>query len=42
MYETLKWVKFKTIMTALFQVKGISAFKFNSFNNNHIRDLEHS
>lgn len=40
MYETLKWTKFKTVMTALFQVNGISALKFNSFKNNHIRELE--
>jgi hypothetical protein len=42
MNATLKWTKFEAIMTAVNAVKGISALIFNSFENNHISDLENS
>jgi hypothetical protein len=40
MNATLRWVKFEAIMIALFQVKGISASKINSFKENHMSNLE--
>ena len=42
MNNTLRWVTFESTMTALFQVTGISASKFNRFFTNHISILENS
>jgi hypothetical protein len=40
MNKTLRWVKFESIMTALFQVKARSASKFNRFNQSPLSFLE--
>lgn len=42
MNTTLRWIKFEAIMIAILSLKGISALKFNNFDNNHIRRLEKS
>jgi hypothetical protein len=42
MNNTLRWVKFESVMTANFAVSGIAAPKFNRFRRNHISLLENS
>lgn len=42
MNSTLRWTKFEAVMTAVYAVNGISALIFNSFDKNHISDLENS
>lgn len=42
MDNVLRWIKFETMMIALFFVKGISAPKINRISKNHLRILEYS
>lgn len=42
MNSSLRWTKFEAIMTAVKAVSGIRAPFFNSFDHNHISDLENS
>jgi hypothetical protein len=40
MNTTLRWIKFEAIMIAILPVKGISALKLNSFEDNPISRLD--
>lgn len=42
MNNTLRWVKFESVMTANLVVSGIAMPKFNSFSLNQISLLENS
>ncbi len=40
MNNTLRWIKFESVMMANFAINGITAPKFNSFKSNRISLLD--